>query len=247
MPDRRVLVTGSSRGIGRAIAVRLANDGWSVAIHYGTDKPDAEEVRKSLGKRCAGIFEADLSVPSNATKLFADVTKEGPLHAIVNNAGVYMPLDFLGTGDAAFAANFHRTLATNFESPTLLMRAAGRYFAKYGGGKIVNVASRVGFKGEGGAALYAASKAALINMTRSLAVELAGKNIGVFAIAPGWVETAMAREGMEQRKKEILDSIPLGRIATPEDCAAAAAFLLSDDASYLSGIVIDINGASYFH
>ncbi|HTQ11580.1 MAG TPA: SDR family NAD(P)-dependent oxidoreductase [Fimbriimonadaceae bacterium] len=247
MPERRVLVTGSSRGIGRAIAVRLANDGWSVGIHYGSDKEDADHVRDLLGKRCVGIFEADLSVTSNAAKLFSEFAKEGPVHAIVNNAGIYMPLDFLGSGDAAFAANLHRTIATNFESPTLLMRAAGKYFAKHGGGKIVNVASRVGFKGEGGAALYAASKAALINMTRSLAVELAGKNIGVFGIAPGWVETAMAREGMEQRKKEIVDSIPLGRIATPDDCAAAAAFLLSDDASYLSGIVIDINGASYFH
>src|SRR5579862_9061246 len=242
MPDRRVLVTGSSRGIGSAIASRLANDGWSVAIHYGSDKPDADKVRKILGKQCSGTYEADLSVPANAGKLFADVVKDGPVHALVNNAGVYMPLDFLGTGDAAFAANLHRTFAVNLESPTLLMRAAGKYFAKHGGGRIVNVASRVGFKGEGGAALYAASKAALINMTRSLAVELAGKSIGVYGIAPGWVETAMAREGMELRKKEILDSIPLGRIATPEDCAAAACFLLSDDASYLSGIVIDING-----
>jgi 3-oxoacyl-[acyl-carrier protein] reductase len=169
------------------------------------------------------------------------------VHALVNNAGVYMPIDFLSAGDASFAANLHRSFAINFESPALLMRAAGKYFAKHGGGKIVNVASRVGFKGEGGAALYAASKAALINLTRSLATELAPKNIGIFGIAPGWVETAMAREGMEQRKKEIVDSIPLGRIATPEDCAAATAFLLSDDASYLSGIVIDINGASYFH
>jgi 3-oxoacyl-[acyl-carrier protein] reductase len=247
MADRRVLVTGSSRGIGRAIAYRLANDGWSVAVHCSSRLGDAEKVRKSLGKRCSGVYEADLSNASTATKLFADALKDGPIHALVNNAGVYMPLDFLGSGDAAFAANLHRTFAINFESPTLLMRAAGKYFAKHGGGKIVNVASRVGFKGEGGAALYAASKAALINMTRSLSVELSPKNVGVFGIAPGWVETAMVREGMEQRQKEIIDSIPLGRIATPEDCAAAAAFLLSEDASYLSGIVIDINGASYFH
>lgn len=247
MPDRRVLITGSSRGIGKAIAVRLANDGWSVALHCSSVKGDAEKVRKSLGKRCSGVYEADLSIPSTAAKLFADVVKDGPVHAVVNNAGVYMPLDFLGSGDASFAANLHRTFAINFESPTLLARAAAKYFAKHGGGKIVNVASRVGFKGEGGAALYAASKAALINLTRSLAVELSPKNIGIFGIAPGWVETAMVREGMEQRKKEILDSIPLGRIATPEDCAAATAFLLSEDASYLSGIVIDINGASYFH
>jgi 3-oxoacyl-[acyl-carrier protein] reductase len=240
-------VTGSSRGIGRAIAARLADDGWSVAVHYAAEKSDAEKVRKQLGARCSGIYEADLSIPANALKLFAEVLKDGPVQALVNNAGVYMPLDFVGSGDAAFAANLHRTFAINFESPTLLMRAAAKYFAKHGGGKIVNVASRVGFKGEGGAATYAASKAAVINMTRSLAVELSSKNVGIFGIAPGWVETAMAREGMEQRKKEIIDSIPLGRIATPEDCAAAVSFLLSPDASYLSGCVIDINGASYFH
>lgn len=218
-----------------------------MALHYSAEKTDAEKARKSLGARCSGVYEADLSHPAQAAKLFADVVKDGPVHAVVNNAGVYLPLDFLGTGDAAFSANLHRTFAINFESPARLMRAAGKYFAKHGGGKIVNVASRVGFKGEGGAALYAASKAALINMCRSLSVELATKNIGVYGIAPGWVETAMAREGMEQRKDEIIGGIPLGRIATPEDCAAAVSFLLSDDASYLSGIVIDINGASYFH
>jgi 3-oxoacyl-[acyl-carrier protein] reductase len=109
------------------------------------------------------------------------------------------------------------------------------------------VASRVGFRGEAGAAIYSASKAALINLTRALAVELAPKNIGMFGIAPGWVETAMVREGMEQRLPSILETIPLGRMASPEDCGAASAFLLSDEAAYLSGVVIDINGASYFH
>ena len=247
MAEKRVLVTGSSRGIGRAIATRLAADGWAVAVHYASDRSDAEKVAKDLGKQASGIYQADLSDPKQATKLFADVIGEGDVHALVNNAGVYMPIDFASSGDAAFAANLHKTFALNFQSPVMLMRAAARHFQKKGGGKIVNVASRVGFKGEGGASLYAASKAALINMTRSLAVELGGSNIGLYGIAPGWVETAMAREGMEERKTEILSSIPLGRIATPEDCAAATAFLLSDDASYLSGVVIDINGASYFH
>jgi 3-oxoacyl-[acyl-carrier protein] reductase len=240
-------VTGASRGIGRAIARRLAQDGWSVAIHCAADVDNARETAELIGKQSAGLYVADLSQPGDAPRLMADVLRDGPLHGLVNNAGVYMPLDFATTGDAAFAANYHRTFAVNFESPVLLIREACKVFVGQGGGRILNVASRVGFKGEGGAALYAASKAALINLTRSLAVELAPKNIQLFAIAPGWVETAMAREGMEERKEEIVGSIPLGRIATPEDCAAAAAFLLSDEASYLSGNVIDINGASYFH
>ena len=242
-----MLVTGSSRGIGRAIAVRLANEGWSVALHYGADQKDVQAVQRVLGKRCSGVYQADLSQPAAAKTLFNDAAKDGEIHALVNNAGVYMPLDFLGSGDAAFSANWHRTFAINFDSPVNLMRTACKHFSSHGGGKVLNVCSRVGFRGESGAALYAASKAALINLTRSLAVELAPKNICLFGIAPGWVETAMARAGMTERKEEILEGIPLGRMATPEDCAATAAFLLSDDATYLSGVVIDINGASYFH
>ena len=240
-------MTGSSRGIGRAIAVRLANEGWNVAIHYAADNKDALTVQKVIGKKCVGLYQADLSQASAPAKLFADALKDGPIDAVVNNAGVYMPLDFLGSGDAAFNANWHRTFAINFESPVLLTRAACKHFASHGGGKVLNVCSRVGFRGESGAALYAASKAALINLTRSLAVELAPKNICLFGIAPGWVETAMARDGMTERKDDILTGIPMGRMASPEDCAATAAFLLSDDAAYLSGVVIDINGASYFH
>jgi 3-oxoacyl-[acyl-carrier protein] reductase len=247
MADRRVLITGSSRGIGRAIALKLAREGWNIALHYAADEEEAQNTQRALGKRALGTYQADLSNPSEASSLFKRALADGPIHALVNNAGVYMPIDFATAGDAAFAANFHRTFAINFESPLMLTREAVKEFAIQGGGKILNVASRVGFRGEGGAALYAASKAALINLTRSLAVELSAKNIQTFAIAPGWVETAMAREGMEERLPEILGGIPLGRVAKPEDCAAAAAFLLSDDAAYLSGVTIDINGASYFH
>jgi 3-oxoacyl-[acyl-carrier protein] reductase len=247
MSQRRVLVTGSSRGIGRAIALRLAKDGWSVALHYGFDKAEAENTQRTLGSKCSGVYQADLSDPEKAVSLFQAAAKDAPIHALVNNAGIYMPIDFASAGEAAFAAHLHRTFAVNFESPVALMRAACRHFDPKKGGKILNVASRVGFKGEGGAALYAASKAALINITRSLAVELAPRNVQTFAIAPGWVDTAMVRNGMDERLQEILTTIPLGRMASPEDCASTAAFLLSDEASYLSGIAVDINGASYFH
>lgn len=247
MDARRVLVTGSSRGIGKAIAMRLAEDGWSVALHYGADADEAKKAKRMLGRRCSWMYQADLNDVDQASRLWKEAISDGPVSALVNNAGVYMPLDFVGSGDAAFRANWHKTFAINFDSPLMLTRFACRYFAEHGGGKVLNVTSRVGFKGEGGAALYAASKAALINLTRSLAVELAPKGIQMFGIAPGWVDTAMARQGMEGRLPEILAGIPLGRMATPEDCAAAAAFLLSEEAAYLSGTVIDISGASYFH
>lgn len=247
MRSKRVLVTGSSRGIGKAIAIRLANDGWSVALHFGGLSDQADEAKLAVGQACSGVYRCDLSDPGGASGLISEVLSDGPLDALVNNAGVYIPQDFIGASEASFGETFHKTFSINFAAPLLLTRSACRHFAEQGHGKVLNVASRVGFKGESGAALYAASKAALINLTRSLAGELAPKNIQLFGIAPGWTETAMAREGMDTRLAEILAGIPVGRMATPEDCAAASAFLLSDDASYLSGIVIDINGASYFH
>lgn len=247
MAVKRVLVTGSSRGIGRAIALRLAEEGWQVAIH-GTDiGTELSKTRDLLGDASAGVYAADLNHPGTADGLIDRALDSGPLHALVNNAGIYKQVRFADSDDAAFEDAYRSMFNVNFESPMRLTRRIARYFEGQGGGKILNVASRVGFRGEPGAAIYAASKSALINLTRSLAVELAPKKIGVFGIAPGWVDTSMARDGMEDRLPSILETIPLGRMASPEDCASASAFLLGDDAAYLSGVVIDINGASYFH
>ena len=243
----RAFVTGSSRGIGRAIALELTRQGWEVIIHGATSSSELQETANALGDGCKGVVVADLADPASLPGLFRDVESLGAMTALVNNAGIYMPLDFLNADDRAFDENLKKTFAVNFESPIRLTRMFAQTFANQGGGKILNVASRVGFRGEAGAATYSASKSALINLTRALAVELAPKNIQIYGIAPGWVETAMARTGMEQRLPTILESIPLGRMASPEDCAASAAFLLSPQAAYLSGVVIDINGASYFH
>ncbi|MCC7102326.1 MAG: SDR family oxidoreductase [Fimbriimonadaceae bacterium] len=247
MATKRVLVTGGSRGIGKAIALELAREGWDVAIQFSRDRAAAEQTMKDLGHRFGGSYMADLELPKEAASLWAKAEKDGPLHALVNNAGVYMPLNWLEATDAQFEANYAKTMAVNFDAPLRLCRLAAKAFAKRGGGKVLNVCSRVGFRGEAGAALYSASKAALINITRALAVELAPANVHLFGIAPGWVDTAMSRQGMQDRLQDILKDIPLGRMAKPEDCAAAAAFLLSDKGEYLSGVVIDINGASYFH
>ena len=242
---KRVLVTGSARGIGRAIALRLAEDGWTVAIHGKAPSDALEQTAKSLGDALAGIYTVALD--DDPEPLWRAAVQEGEIDALVNNAGVYVPLDFLTDDEATFRDNVRTQFRTNFMAPMNLTRRAALHFAHRGGGKILNVASRVGFRGEAGASLYAASKAALINLTRSLAVELAPKNVGLFGIAPGWVDTAMVRDGMDDRLDEILKTLPLGRMASPEDCAAAAAFLLRDEAAYLSGQTIDINGASYFH
>lgn len=245
MDAKRVLVTGSSRGIGNAIAKKLANEGWQVAIHYSSSKEEAEQLRADLNNSAAGIYQADLSVPSNATTLIDKVISDGSLDALVNNAGVYENTNFLENDDHEIEAAFERIFNVNWHSPRKMISRACKHFSNTGGGKIVNIVSRVAHKGEANASGYSASKAALLNLTRALAVEMADKNIQHFAIAPGWVKTAMSREGMETRLQQLLKEIPAGRMATPEDCAAAAAYLLSDEATYLTGTVIDINGASY--
>jgi len=223
--------------------MRLRRDGWKPLIHYRANREEAERVARETG----GVVTPrgfDLSDEGECHELWQWATSVGRVDALVNNAGIYEPLPFDEPDEEQFLSNFKRVFWTNFRAPLLLSRM---FVLQGGGGAIVNVASRVGFKGEAGASAYAASKAALINLTRSLAVELAPKGYRIFGIAPGWVETAMARPGMEERGAEILAGIPLGRVASPEDCAAAVAFLLSDEAEYLSGVVMDINGASYFH
>lgn len=247
MGRKRVLVTGASRGIGRAIAVRLAEDGWDVAVHFSNSASKAIELVQSLGPRGSGAYQAEFDQPGAVKELWNKVERDGPLHAVVNNAGVYMPMKILETTEAEFEATYRKTFAINFEAPMQLCRLAAIAFASRGGGKVLNVASRVGFRGEAGAALYSASKAALINLTRALSVELASKNVQFYGIAPGWVETSMAREGMRDRLENIIKDIPMGRMASVEDCAGAAAYLLGKEADYMSGVVIDINGASYFH
>jgi 3-oxoacyl-[acyl-carrier protein] reductase len=247
--SKNVLVTGSSRGIGRAIALRLAKDGWNVAIHFTKSEKDAKAVADEIdgrgGGAVLGTYQADLYDPEQAVELVKKVTSEHGLDALVNNAGVYRNTDFLHDDEAEVEREFADTANVNWHSPRRMVFHACRHFAERGGGKVVNIVSRVAHRGEAFASSYSTSKAALLNLTRALAVETVKQNIQHFAIAPGWVETAMVRKDMDKRLPEILSTIPLGRMATPEDVAGAAAYLLSDEATYLSGTVIDINGASY--
>lgn len=246
MDRRTVLVTGSSRGIGAEIARELANDGWNVILHYTAEEGQVKALAAELGERCLGYIQADLNSQAATMVLWDRAMSLGSIDALVNNAGIYIQSRF-DTDPTNWSETRKKMMRVNFEAPCELMYFAIKHFQVKGKGKILNVASRVGFRGEAGASFYAASKAALINMTRSLAVEHANTGIELFGIAPGWVDTSMARDGMEDRLPEILTTLPMGRMASPADCAATAKFLLSDAASYLSGVVIDINGASYFH
>lgn len=242
---KTAIVTGSSRGIGAEIARRFVKDGFQVVLHYTKAQTEAEQLQRELGDSCLGSIQADLMSVKETESLWMKATGLAPIDILVNNAGIYEQVPFWSAED--FDEHRQRMFRINFEAPCQLMRLAIADFEFRDGGKVLNVASRVGFRGEAGAAMYAASKAALINVTRSLAVEYAGTNLQFFGIAPGWVDTSMARDGMENRLPQILETIPAGRMASPADCAQAASFLLAPGSEYLSGSVIDINGASYFH
>lgn len=249
MDGRVVLVTGASRGIGRAIARELAGEGAVVGVHFHRNRTAAEAVLQSLpfsGQHF--LLQGDVSEPDVCRTLIEQVLAQaGRLDVLVNNAGIYTPLAFSEPDGERWQSEWMHVFRVNFFSAVHLSYWAVRAMKVQGSGKILHIASRSGFRGEAGFSHYASSKAAMINLTRSMAVELARENIQVFCIAPGWVETDMSAEGLRVQGDRIRAEIPLGRVASPEDVAHAARFLLSGESDYLSGITLDVNGASYFH
>ncbi len=241
--QKLVLVTGSSRGIGRSIVIELSKSGWKPLIHYKENRDKAKEVSDQTGGYISDKGY-DLSKLADCIDLWNWASSIGNVQGLVNNAGIYEPLDFLSDFED-YLENWDKSYRSNLLSTVVLTKLFIEQAIP--GSKIVSVCSRVGFKGEAGASSYAASKAGQINLVRSLSVELAPLQIGVFGIAPGWAEPAMLRPGMENRRTEIESTIPMGRVASGQDCGKVVAFLMSEDANYLSGQVIDINGASYFH
>lgn len=243
---RRALITGGSRGIGAAVARAFAEAGARVAISYRSSSSDAMTVLDSLPGMGHVAIQTDVADPEAVQRLVAEAEQTlGGIDILVNNAGIYEMQPFLGDDYADWLRRWARTLDTN------LMGAANAAYCvlpgmvRQGYGRIINIASRAAFRGETDAPAYAASKAGMVALTRCLARALGPKGIVSSCIAPGWVETAMAREGIETMAVSILSEIPLGRIASVEDVAAVALFLASDAASYLNGVVIDVNGGSY--
>jgi len=249
MNEQVILVTGASRGIGRAVAVALAETGAAVGVHFHTNRKAAEETLNTLPHSAKHfLLQGDVGDPHVCRGLIEQVlSRAGRLNALVNNAGIYTPLPFSEPDSERWEAEWRHMFQTNFFSAVHLSYWAVQAMRTQGSGKILHIASRSGFRGEAGYSHYAASKAAMINLTRSMAVELASDNIQTFCIAPGWVETDMSAEGLRAFGEKIRADIPLKRVASPEDVAYAARFLLSEEACYLSGTTLDVNGASYFH
>jgi 3-oxoacyl-[acyl-carrier protein] reductase len=242
---KTALVTGASRGIGRSIAVALARGKARVAINYAGNQAAAEEslrLVREAGSPDARLFQFDVADAVAAGKAVDEVVSSmGGLHILVNNAGVALDQLVMRLKDE----DWQRQLDVNLTGAFHLIRAAARPMMKARGGAIVNLTSVVGEMGNAGQAAYAATKAGLIGLTKSVARELASRNVRVNAVSPGYIDTDMTAALPEAAKQKMAEMIPLGRLGSPDDVAAAVAWLCSDQASYVTGEVLRVNGGMH--
>lgn len=247
LKGKTVLVTGGSRGIGEAIVRAVAGAGAKVLLHYGRSRGAAELIRTSIGPEICHLIQADLGEAAAAGNLWHAASAAAPrIDVVVNNAGIFEPIPVEAPLDDWHRA-WARVMQVNLYAPADLCKLAIGHFRAHGGGKIINIASRAAHRGDAPDQWpYAASKGALVAMTKTIARGYAKDNILAFAIAPGFTDTEMAYTGLDDTQVErILAEIPLGTMASAEECAALAAFLCSDHARHLTGATFDINGASY--
>lgn len=238
---RVVVVTGGGRGIGRAIAVRLAEEGAKVAVSYRSNEEEAEKTAtlvREAGAECE-IFRGDVASPDDVKALFEGVGEAfGGVDILVNNAGVTRDNIMLRMKEDEFDA----VVRTNLKGTYLCTRAVLRGMVRARWGRIVNVSSVVGLIGNAGQANYAASKAGIIGFTKSVAREVAPRGITVNAVAPGYVETELTAGLPEEVKDQIRAQTPAGRIGEPEEIAEVVAFLAGEGASYVTGQTIAVDG-----
>jgi NAD(P)-dependent dehydrogenase (short-subunit alcohol dehydrogenase family) len=242
-----VMVTGASRGIGREVARQFAERGAHIGVHYHKNREAAEQTCKALAGNHHLIFQADLG-SAEAVGRMADaaVQKMGKIDVLVNNAGVYEFHPIATTTFEAWQRSWNKTIMTNLMGPAHLSFHVARHMMKCGGGKMINITSRGAFRGEPDAPAYGASKAGLNAFSQSMAQALAPHNIYMYAVAPGFVETDMAASLLSGPQGDFIRSqSPLNRVARPAEVAKVVLFLADEGTDYLTGSIIDVNGASY--
>lgn len=254
LANQTILVTGGSRGIGKAIVETLHRAGASVVLHYSQGRTEAEAIAAGLGADGVSsnrlyLVQADLSQPGAARDLWAKALSwRGSITTVVNNAATMPAAPIEGDWDT-WADAWQQTLQVNLIAVADLCREAVLHFQTQGGGTLVNIASRAAFRGDGPEfSAYAASKGGVISLTRTLAKGFAKDGILAYAIAPGFVRTDRIKQVMAERGAEyITRDIPMGAPADPQDIANLVAFLAAGLAPHATGATFDVNGASYFH
>jgi 3-oxoacyl-[acyl-carrier protein] reductase len=245
LKGRKALITGGSRGIGRATAVLFAKAGSDVALNYLSQKEAAEGVKKEIEKmgREALIFKADVSLKSEVSLMIEEIIKKWrQIDILVNNAGIWT---YGEMGDMSEEV-WKETMGINLDSVFYTCNAVIPHMKAKKRGSIINISSTAAVRGEAFHSHYAASKGAIVSLSKSLAVELAPYNIRVNSVAPGWVDTDMSAEVFSDSdfRKRVQDSIPLKRIPSPADIVGAILFLASDLARHITGEVLNVNGGS---
>jgi len=245
LEGKKALVTGASRGIGRAIAERFAEEGAVVGINYRSSDDKAKQVLNEVDASSEGILlKADVSKKNGCKDMIDEFTEEyDGLDILVNNAGIYKRKDI----EEAAVEDFDRTIAVNTRGPFMLCKFSLPFLKESTSGRIINMSSQLAFKGSDHGVSYVVSKASLVGLTRALALELGPKDITVNGVAPGTIDTDIISGYSEEKREQRAESIPIKRLGVPDDIAEACLYLASDMGDYVNGEVIGVNGGSAIH
>jgi 3-oxoacyl-[acyl-carrier protein] reductase len=244
MSTKGAIVTGGTRGIGLAIAKRLADDGWNLVVTYRSDEEAAKACEQELAATGSSVkvVAGDVSNADDAGRIIEEgLAHLGKVDALVNNAGITRDTLMMRMSEDDWDA----VIDTNLKGAFLLSKAVMRPMLRARAGRIVNLTSVVGLVGNAGQANYAAAKAGLIGLTKTMAKEVGSRGITVNAVAPGFIDTRLTEVLPEELKQQLLKQTPLGRFGTPEDIAGAVAFLLSDDATFITGQTLTVDGGLF--
>ncbi len=245
LEDRRAIVTGASRGIGKAIAVKFAEEGAEVGINYHSNEQKASNTLKEVNQKSEGILlQGDVGKEEDCREMITRFTEEfNGLDILVNNAGIYRRKDL----EDSTIEDYDRTMQVNSRGPFMLSKLSLPHLKESSHGRIINMSSQLAFKGSDHGTAYVISKAALLGLTRALALELAPEGITVNGIAPGTIDTDIISSYSQEKRKRRAQDIPVRRLGEPNDIAEAALYLASDMGSYVNGEIIGVNGGSSIH